>query len=377
MKKLYGIGWKIDLMLMLVFLPLVGLVVFGKSMGDYMEFPPLTRYVQYAEFSWPVFISFAIVILAVVTPFVIQVIRHQKQIPGSEFRVPCSDFPWWGWAGLAFMGVAWVMAWTRFPWFASMQSFTFTPVWLGYIIVVNGLSYKRTGHCILRDRTGYLIGLFIVSAVFWWYFEYLNRFVQNWYYEGIGNLSRTQYFVFATLPFSTVLPAVLSTNELLRSIPRISAGLDNFLKIRVPHTRILGCLSLAVFSVGLTVMGLWSDYLFPLLWVSPLFMITSLQAMRGEKTIFSGIATGNWRNIYLLALSALICGFFWELWNYGSLARWIYEVPFVNRFKIFEMPVLGYAGYLPFGLECAVIMEVVMKKRAESQNDYRQPSVGG
>ena len=43
------------------------------------------------------------------------------------------------------------------------------------------------------------------------------------------------------------------------------------------------------------------------------------------------------------------------MWNYGSLARWIYDVPYVGRFKFFEMPVLGYAGYLPFGWECAVI----------------------
>jgi len=26
---------------------------------------------------------------------------------------------------------------------------------------------------------------------------------------------------------------------------------------------------------------------------------------------------------------------------------------------IFEMPALGYAGYLPFGLECAVIGELI------------------
>ena len=55
------------------------------------------------------------------------------------------------------------------------------------------------------------------------------------------------------------------------------------------------------------------------------------------------------------ALAALICGFFWEMWNFYSLARWTYSVPLVHRFQIFEMPLLGYAGYLPFGLECAVM----------------------
>ena len=50
------------------------------------------------------------------------------------------------------------------------------------------------------------------------------------------------------------------------------------------------------------------------------------------------------------------------MWNIHSLAKWIYEVPLVGRFKIFEMPVLGYAGYLPFGLECYVIAKLFMRR---------------
>ena len=36
-------------------------------------------------------------------------------------------------------------------------------------------------------------------------------------------------------------------------------------------------------------------------------------------------------------------------------AKWEYSIPYVHRFEIFEMPLVGYAGYLPFGLECAVV----------------------
>jgi hypothetical protein len=61
----------------------------------------------------------------------------------------------------------------------------------------------------------------------------------------------------------------------------------------------------------------------------------------------------------LWALAALCCGLFWEMWNAHSLARWQYALPYVERFRIFEMPALGYAGYLPFGLECALICDLV------------------
>jgi hypothetical protein len=42
-------------------------------------------------------------------------------------------------------------------------------------------------------------------------------------------------------------------------------------------------------------------------------------------------------------------------------------VPFVHRFQIFEMPLLGYAGYLPFGLECLIIMEMLSRLKVFSR----------
>jgi hypothetical protein len=65
--------------------------------------------------------------------------------------------------------------------------------------------------------------------------------------------------------------------------------------------------------------------------------------------------------------AALVCGFFWEMWNYGSLARWEYSIPYVDRFRLFEMPALGYAGYLPFGIECAAIAALVLDYRKRDQ----------
>ena len=111
---------------------------------------------------------------------------------------------------------------------------------------------------------------------------------------------------------------------------------------------------------GLAAIGIWPDYLFPLLWLSPVAIIVSLQALQGRDTILAPVRIGNWQSIFRLALAALICGFFWEMWNFHSLAKWIYAVPFVGRFHLFEMPLLGYAGYLPFGLECAVVGDMIL-----------------
>jgi hypothetical protein len=342
---------------LIVLLPLAGVLLAGKEVAGYMQFPPLTRYVEHADFSWLAFGAIALIVFATVAPLIGRVVLSQAIVGPRLSR----SFPLWGWGSICLCVGAWVLAWTRFDWFADYQIFTFSPLWFGYIGVVNALTYARSGTCMLLHRPKYLTSLFVVSALFWWYFEYLNRFVQNWYYINIEGLSSAQYVLFATLPFSTVLPAVLGTYELLRTFPRLSAGLSAYRKLEFINSSPMALTLLAVASIGLLGIGIYPDYLFPLLWLSPLIILTSVQFLTGNQTIFAPLSHGDWSRIFLLALSAVICGLFWEMWNYFSYAKWLYSIPFVQRFHIFEMPILGYAGYLPFGLECAVVAECFAK----------------
>jgi len=346
-------GRRLFSLLLAIMLPLCGVKFTGKEVTNYLEFPPLTRYVEHADFSWIVFVAMFLFVLIIVTPLASRVVaccRRQKD--GEHY-----GFPLWGWGAILLCTMSWIMAWTRFEWFADYQIYTFTPLWLGYIGIVNALTYKRSGKCMLTSRPKYLARLFIISTVFWWYFEYLNRFVQNWYYVGIESLTPGQYALFATFAFSTVLPAVLGTYELLETFPLLSAGLKNFKKIDTRHTKLTAATSLMAAGAGLLAIGIFPDYLYPLLWLSPLVIITSMQCLAGIETIFTPLKRGCWHRIFLLAVSALICGFFWEMWNTYSQAKWIYSIPFVQKFHIFEMPLLGYAGYLPFGMECGAIAD--------------------
>ena len=84
-----------------------------------------------------------------------------------------------------------------------------------------------------------------------------------------------------------------------------------------------------------------------------------MRHLLGQKTQFTSLATGDWRPLILPALAALVCGLFWELWNLHSLAHWEYSIPYVARFYLFEMPAIGYAGYLPFGMVCLAVAEVL------------------
>lgn len=338
----------VPLVLMLVGLPLAGVALAGKPLSPYLEFPPRAEHVPHLPFSWPAFVITAFLVLLALAPFIARIVRHAA----APAVVRRGAFPWWGWLALAWLAVVWVLAWSRFEWFAALQPFTFSMLWLGYIVLVNGLCRWRTGRCMLTGQPRFFFALFLLSAGFWWLFEYLNRFVRNWYYVGVGPLDPWDYFWQATLPFATVLPAVLSTRGLLASFPRLSAGLEHAWVVTWTRSGRVAWLALMISAVGLAALGVWPEALFSLLWLAPLAVVSALQVIVGERSIFDGPARGDWRDIWLVAIAGLTCGFFWELWNYASLAHWEYSIPLVHRFEIFHMPALGYSGYLSFGLEC-------------------------
>ena len=352
-------------------LPVAGGHWAGLPAAVWREFPPQQVVVQHAPFAWTVWIGLALALLAVVVPVVwrVKVARALRARASHEARArpaicPCAErpgylaMPIWGWAGLAWMLVAWVVAWTRFPLFAAIQHHTYVMVWIGYILTVQALTQRRTGTCLLTRQPAALAGLAAVSAVFWWGFEFLNRAVQNWFYQNIQNFAPAEYAWMATLSFTTVLPAVLGTHDLLATDPRLTAGLEDWIRIRLAYPRLAGVAFALAGAAGLFLLPVWPNALFPLLWLAPLALLCGLLAAAGEATVFDDLGCGDWRTIVRLSLAAVICGCFWEMWNMHSLARWVYDVPYVGRFKIFEMPLLGYAGYGPFGWECAAVAMV-------------------
>jgi len=352
-------------------LPLLGGWAVPATVEQMAELPPRTQYVGPAPFSWIAFTAYSVFILVCVVPFVVRAARgglRRQPEPTDEARRRA--FPWWGWTGVALGAAAWVLAWTRFPWFALFQRHTFAPLWLAYVLVVNALTYRRTGRCLMLGRPKSFALLFPASAAFWWFFEYLNRFVQNWLYVEV-EFSAAEYVLFATLAFSTVLPAVLSTREWLLSFGRFDRVFRSGLPVRFGRPRAAAAAAILIASVALANIGVAPDYLFPFLWVAPLLIIVGVQTLCGERHLFSGVPRGDWRPVVSAALAALVCGCFWELWNYHSLAKWYYAVPFVHAIQIFEMPLLGYAGYLPFGMECVALSELMARPAGDTPAEQR------
>jgi hypothetical protein len=350
--------------------PLCGAYLSGEEASLFATFPPLTHAVEHPPFSWPVFLLYSVpaLVCLLCIGLIFSAAWSKPSTPVSKAAATRGKFPWWGWAALVLLGLAWMLAWTRFDWFAPVQRHTFIPLWFSSIIVANALCLRLSGSSPLLHQPRFFWSLFPLSAVFWWFFEYLNQFVNNWYYVGV-DYGALAYSVHATISFSTVLPAVYTTMVLLANFRWFSCRAMDVppLQRNVPvHLSLAYTVpALALSFAGLAAMGLWPEQLFSLVWLAPLVMLWSLKHMAGLPTLLQKALHGNLRPLLSAALAALICGFFWEMWNYCSMAKWMYSIPYVQRFALFEMPVLGYMGYLPFGVLCIEIVELLRNEKHE------------
>jgi len=255
--------------------------------------------------------------------------------------------PWGlhGWVGLLLLAVCWPLNWAL-P--GMRTAYLFFPLWLGYILVVDALILSRTGTSLwTRSRREFIL-LFVASAPAWWLFEAINRRTGNWEYLGSNAFTDLEYYLLCTISFSTVMPAVFETAELARSfrwMERFGAGL---------RLRPTPGVNLGLFLVGTAMLALvlvWPKVFYPFVWTSLVFILEPLNCWLGRRHLLEDLRQGDWRLVASLALGAVICGFFWEMWNYYSYPKWIYHTPGAQFLHVFEMPLLGYGGYVPFALE--------------------------
>jgi hypothetical protein len=346
-------------LLSVIVLPLAGAAMAGRDLRVYLRFPPpLEIPTGYVQFSWLAAGAVFFLLGFIVTPWIVGFRRATKAY-AIVADADCAPrrFPIWGWMSLGWTIAWWALAWTRLSWFEVLQPYTFFPLWLGFIVTINALTQRRTGTSSMQRAPRRWLALFLTSAACWWTFEWLNRFVWNWHYLQVQDFGPLAYFVHATLCFSTVLPAVAGVAEWLASyrpwIRRAAAGPEwHWIAHRAAAVALLAGGAIALFGTGVL-----PQWFYPALWVAPLAMLLGTSVLMRQPGVAHEVARGDWTRAATWMIAALICGFFWELWNWRSLAKWIYTVPGVERWFVFEMPLLGFAGYLPFGLECLLVSE--------------------
>ena len=268
-----------------------------------------------------------------------------RRIPLREKPLPRYVLPYRGLLGLLLIAIAWPLSWAQSD--AALQ-YTFFPLWLGFILAIDGLVLRRTGTSLIVRSPKIMAAMFVVAIPFWWTFEAINSITQNWVYIGSDKNTSVFDYLESSLAFSVVIPAVFEVSELIGSFGLIKrfARLPALILSRrqMMLVVLLGVSSLAALLV-------WPAYLFPVTWLCLFLIFDPINYLTGRPSIMSQVKNGDWRLVIAFALGALVCGFFWEMWNNEASQSWEYNVGIFDFARIFQMPLLGYGGYLPFGLE--------------------------
>jgi hypothetical protein len=221
--------------------------------------------------------------------------------------------------------------------------------WYPYVFFLDGLLFRLKGDSWLLCRPREFLKMFFWSTTVWLVFEAFNLVLGNWGYLGVIPLGWVRWGGYA-LAFATVLPGVLLTAEVLETLGAFKGATGRSFNLGTwqPLSMMLG-VAMLVFPV------IWPCYTFPLIWGGTFFLLDPFCELMGGPSLIARFAAGQRRQHLNLLAAGLVCGLWWESWNWFAISKWVYTLPVLNFWKIFEMPVLGYLGFAPFALECAVM----------------------
>jgi len=223
--------------------------------------------------------------------------------------------------------------------------------WWPYIFFLEShLHLKGSASRLYDDSWGFL-RLLPLSVVFWLVFEAYNFRLHNWRYLLLPDCTAMRWSGYA-VSFATVLPGLSVTRRFLEFLGLFS-GLGN----RGPtHPERLLRPSLYAGLFCLAAPLIWPKYAFPLVWLGFFLALEPFNYRYGAWSLFKPRPGGPLRDVLVILTAGLVCGLFWELWNFRASSKWVYTVPFFDQFKVFEMPILGFLGFPPFALECVAMV---------------------
>jgi len=263
-----------------------------------------------------------------------------------------------GWLGAGIILGAEVLLAFRTP---GVTLFFTAIVWTGYLLLVNALirSLSSTPTVQAGDSQAALPHskwLAFWSVPLWLIFEAYNLRLRNWTYVGLpaNPLVRGIGYVWA---FATIWPAIFLTADLLRAL-----GL--FRDPTVPRSVYKSSTVAAIFLTGLAFLLLpilaparVGSYLFGFVWIGFVLLLDPLNYWWKGRSFLRQWEAGEDSMLLSFLAAGWVCGILWEFWNYWAGAKWLYVFPILQDQKVFEMPILGYVGFLPFAVECFVMYE--------------------
>lgn len=248
----------------------------------------------------------------------------------------------------------------------------FTPwMWTGYLLLADALVAGMTGRSWLTPDPRRFFSLLPVSLMFWLLFEGYNLHLMNWQYIGLPASPLVESFGYLW-SFVTIWPALFITADLLEAFGVKVRG--NPLRITPGRLRSWFAFGVVAAIGPLLLPGHLATCTFVIVWVAYVFLLEPLIYARPEvRSLLREAGEGIWTRWVSLGLGGLICGLIWEAWNVFSTARWVYTFPMFQNWKLFEMPLPGFLGFIPFAWEASamysfwLLVRILRDKRSRSE----------
>lgn len=230
--------------------------------------------------------------------------------------------------------------------FSFMKTWFYCFAWWSFILVMDSLNFRIRKVSPLSESTKTFLFSAFISVFVWLIFELFNLRLKNWQYHDLpSNLFERWLGYF--IAFASVIPAMRE----------ISYFIEGFLKkkslalfrLKVPPNFLKLCVFIGILFIFLAIS--WPRLFFPLVWLCFIFILEPLNFWLKNVTFLADLERKNWTRIWSWILAGLVAGFFWELWNFFAGSHWEYSLPYLNFWRVFQMPVFGYTGFMPFALE--------------------------
>jgi len=349
-------------------LPYIGAYLkYGGNFPADMFVYPATAPLHKASFNVYVFGAIALCFIGAVLLYVYPKLFGFKKVePHVRPFAEKKGLPSWFWIG----GIVWIVSvillWSKRAIFDADFKILDIFIWWGFSIMIDGIVYARSGgNSLIGRRPKELVGIATASVTGWMIFEYFNFFVNyNWYYPNGDQLPSYEFLVYSMVASTAVFPISFELYGLFNTFKGFSTKYSDGIKISLPKW--VGTALMLVCFAGMFLTPFFPNDLFFIVWVAPLIILSVLLGRFGIWTPFTQVKKGDWSPLLLLALSWVAAGFCVECWNYFSGTHidgvlqtentlyWAYSVPYVNVLHVFEMPLLGFLGYLPYGVYCGI-----------------------
>jgi hypothetical protein len=111
---------------------------------------------------------------------------------------------------------------------------------------------------------------------------------------------------------------------------------------------------------------LWPGVFFPCVWLCFIFLLEPLCFRLGIPSLASDMERNLGTRFWSWVAAGFTAGFVWEFFNFWAGSHWEYSLPYFEFGRIFQMPVLGYFGFIPFALEVMAAYGLILYLRDRS-----------